>query len=82
MCESSTMPGYVHYDMFKKVIIGWKSQSSKLLDDETVLEAFVACGGQPNGEGVVDSSKLIEIIKEQFEMTINIEKLLAEIDTN
>ena len=31
---------------------------------------------------MVDSQKLVEIIKEQFEMTINIEKLLLEIDTD
>lgn len=46
------------------------------------MEAFVACGGQPNGDGMVDVRKLVEIIKEQFEMTINIEKLLQEIDTD
>jgi hypothetical protein len=57
--------------------LGWKEkQSSKILGDETILEAFVACGGQPNGDGIVDTQKLVEIIKEQFEMTINIEEML------
>ena len=37
-------------------------------------------GGLPNKEGFVDSSKLIQIIKNEFEMTIDIEKLITEID--
>ena len=37
-------------------------------------------GGQPNGEGSIDAEKLIRIIKHEFEMTIDIEKLIQDID--
>ena len=37
-------------------------------------------GGQPNGEGYIDAEKLIRIIKSEFEMTIDIEKLINDID--
>ena len=37
-------------------------------------------GGQPDGEGFIDAQKLIIIIKDEFEMTIDIEKLIADID--
>jgi Ca2+-binding EF-hand superfamily protein len=37
-------------------------------------------GGQPNGEGYIDADKLIRIIKNEFEMTIDIEKLIQDID--
>ena len=37
-------------------------------------------GGQPNGEGSIDADKLIQIIKYDFEMTIDIEKLIKDID--
>ena len=37
-------------------------------------------GGEPDGEGAVDATKLIRTIKEEFEMTIDIEKLIEEID--
>ncbi len=37
-------------------------------------------GGEKNGDGYIDASKLIKIIKKDFEMTIDIEKLIAEID--
>ena len=37
-------------------------------------------GGLPNGEGYIDAEKLIRIIKNEFEMTIDIEKLIQDID--
>ena len=37
-------------------------------------------GGQQDGEGFIDADKLIRIIKSDFEMTIDIEKLIKEID--
>jgi Ca2+-binding EF-hand superfamily protein len=37
-------------------------------------------GGQANGEGYIDADKLIRIIKQEFEMTIDIEKLIQDID--
>ena len=37
-------------------------------------------GGQQDGEGFIDADKLIRIIKNDFEMTIDIEKLIKEID--
>ena len=44
------------------------------------MESFVSMGGQANGDGIVDANKLIDIIKNQFEMTIDIEQLIADID--
>jgi len=46
------------------------------------LEAFVAMGGGIDKQGNVDSVKLIQIVKEEFNMTIDIERLLNEIDTD
>ena len=37
-------------------------------------------GGQENGEGFIDAEKLIRIIKVEFEMTIDIEKLIKDVD--
>lgn len=45
-----------------------------------MLDAFVAMGGEPNGDGAIDAEKLIKTIKEEFEMTIDIEKLIEDID--
>lgn len=35
------------------------------------LDAFVALGGQPDKEGSVSKETLIEIIKQEFELTID-----------
>lgn len=40
----------------------------------------MALGGEANKEGSIDASRLIEIIKHEFEMTIDIEKLIKDID--
>lgn len=45
-----------------------------------MLDAFVAMGGEPDGDGAINADKLIKTIKEEFEMTIDIEKLIKEID--
>ena len=37
-------------------------------------------GGQEDGEGSIDAEKLIHTIKKEFEMTINIEQLIREVD--
>lgn len=37
-------------------------------------------GGQADGEGFIDAQKLIKIIKHDFDMTIDIEKLIQDID--
>ena len=37
-------------------------------------------GGEEDGDGSIDAEKLIRIIKDEFEMTIDIEKLIADID--
>ena len=39
-------------------------------------------GGGIDKQGNVDSVKLIQIVKEEFNMTIDIERLLNEIDTD
>jgi Ca2+-binding EF-hand superfamily protein len=37
-------------------------------------------GGEPDGDGAINADKLIYTIKEEFQMTIDIEKLIEEID--
>jgi calmodulin len=37
-------------------------------------------GGEPDGDGAINAEKLIATIKHEFEMTIDIEKLIQEID--
>ncbi|OMJ92473.1 hypothetical protein SteCoe_4818 [Stentor coeruleus] len=49
-------------------------------DEEDLIDAFVAMGGNKDKSGIIDTEKLINVIRHQFEMTIDIEKLIEEID--
>ena len=44
------------------------------------MDAYVSMGGDEDGGGYIDADKLIRVIKEDFEMTIDIEKLIQDID--
>ena len=46
-------------------------QLSKLISN--IVDAFVALGGQPNKDGFISKNTLIEIIKTEFELTIDME---------
>ena len=71
--------GEISYPQFKHVIAEQKKNQSQSNEEDT-LDAFVAMGGQDDGDGFIDADKLIRIIKEEFEMTIDIEKLIQDID--
>ena len=63
-----------------KTIISEKRESENSSTVEDLLDAYVAMGGDDDGGGCVDANKLIDTIKNEFEMTIDIEKLIAEVD--
>ena len=48
----------------------------------TPVDAFVACGGNPDKSGHVAKDTLIHIIKESFGLTIDIESLIKQVDTD
>ena len=43
------------------------------------MDAFVALGGQSNKDGYISKNNLIEIIKTEFELTIDMEEYLRKI---
>ena len=67
--------GEISYSQFRHVIAEQKKNQSASNEEDT-LDAFVAMGGQEDGEGSIDAQKLISIIKDEFEMTIDIVKLI------
>jgi Ca2+-binding EF-hand superfamily protein len=71
--------GKIQFAQFK-LLINEKRENERGSSAEDLLDAFVAMGGEPDGEGAIDANKLIKTIKEEFEMTIDIEKLIQEID--
>ena len=45
-----------------------------------LLDAYVAMGGDNDGGGCIDAERLIKTIRDDFEMTIDIEALIADAD--
>ena len=72
--------GIIHYSDFKVRILERELTRLKGSDEAELLDAYVAMGGEEDGGGCVDAKKLISTIKEEFQMTIDIEKLIEEID--
>tara|TARA_B110000305_G_scaffold221704_1_gene264675 strand:- start:211 stop:447 length:237 start_codon:yes stop_codon:yes gene_type:complete len=68
--------GMIPYSEFKSRVVEAEVQRIMGSDETELLDAFVAMGGQPDGEGCVDANKLIKTIKEEFQMTIDIEALI------
>ncbi len=58
--------GYIKYSAFKAKIADREVQRLMGSDESELLDAFVAMGGEPDGEGCVDAKKLIMTIKEEF----------------
>ena len=71
--------GTIEFYQFKN-LVDEKRENEGGSTEEELLEAFVAMGGLPDGDGFIDADKLIHTIKNDFEMTIDIEKLIQEID--
>jgi len=69
----------IDYNDFLKVIAYYRTIQS-YNDENDFVDAFVAMGGNPDMSGKVDAQKLIQVIKEEFNMTIDIVKLIEEID--
>ena len=69
----------ISLEEFKNVILEQKKNQTAMNEEDT-LDAFVSMGGNLDTSGCIEADKLIHIIKKEFEMTINIEELIAEID--
>ena len=57
-------------------------QNEQESEADEYLDAFVGLGGQYDKEGTVSKEKLIEIIKAEFELTIDMEEFLRKIGGN
>lgn len=74
------MSGSIDFAEFLKVIENQKERAENFDNESDMIDAFVACGGNPDKSGCVVSSTLVKIIKQDFGLTIDIEELIAEVD--
>ena len=67
---------------FLKVMVNQKGRAEKFGDESDMIDALVACGGAQDKSGCVQRDTLVKIIKQDFGLTINIEELINEVDSN
>ena len=68
--------------LFIRVIENQKEREEKFDDESDMIDAFIACGGNPDKGGHVKKETLVKIIKHDFGLTIDIEELINKIDTD
>ena len=54
-------------------------QAEQENESDEYLDCFVSLSGQPDKEGCVSKESLIQIIKEEFELTIDMEEFLRKV---
>ena len=76
---SSTQSTVISLQEFKSVI-GEQKKFQSVSQEVDTLDAFVSLGGDNDGGGFINAQRLIDIVKNEFQMTIDIEQLINEID--
>lgn len=76
------MSGSIDFGEFLKVVETQKKRAGSCDDENDMIDAYVACGGQPDKSGHVKRDTLVKIIKHDFGLTIDIEDLINKIDTD
>ena len=74
-----TNKGYIDYISFRAAVEKKRAGEQRSSKAE-LLDAFIAMGGEEDGDGSIDADLLVKIIKHDFQMTIDIEALILEID--
>jgi len=76
------MSGSIDFSEFIRVIENQKERAEKFDDESDMIDAFIACGGNPDKGGHVKKETPVKIIKHDFGLTIDIEELINKIDTD
>jgi calmodulin len=49
-------------------------------EEADTIDAFVSLGGNPDRTGFIDNTKLIKVVRDEFGMTIKLDRLIEELD--
>jgi calmodulin len=74
--------GAIDFGEFLAVIERQKEKAEEYAADADMIDAFVACGGNADKSGHVTRDRLVQIIKRDFGLTIDIEALIDAVDTD
>ncbi|ETV68720.1 hypothetical protein H257_15315 [Aphanomyces astaci] len=74
--------GEIEFPEFLRVIETQKRRAMEYDDESDFIDAYVACGGGPDKTGHVERRVLVHLIKKDFGLPIDIDKMLDELDTD
>ncbi|KAF1793832.1 EF-Hand 1, calcium-binding site [Phytophthora cactorum] len=74
--------GEIEFAEFLQVIEAQKLRAAQFDDESDFIDAFVACGGNPDKTGHVERKMLVQLIKKDFGLPIDIDRMLDELDTD
>ncbi|KAF4323316.1 hypothetical protein G195_003637 [Phytophthora kernoviae 00238/432] len=74
--------GEIEFAEFLQVIEAQKLRAAQFDDESDFIDAFVACGGSPDKTGHVERRMLVQLIKKDFGLPIDIDRMLDELDTD
>jgi calmodulin len=72
--------GEIEFAEFLRAFEKQRGGQTSLEDELDTLDAFVALGGNRDKSGSLDIARLVRVVREEFGMTIKIDKLLDELD--
>ncbi|CAM9115365.1 unnamed protein product [Pylaiella littoralis] len=77
------MKGLIDFTSFLKIVASQKSVRSVWSGDTgDLVDAFVACGGNPDETGSADVSKIVKIVKTDFGLDVDIEGIIDTLDVD
>jgi len=72
--------GEIEFAEFLQAFEKQRGGAQVVEDELDTIDAFVALGGASDKTGFIDTAKLIKVVKDEFGMTIKIDRLIEELD--
>jgi Ca2+-binding EF-hand superfamily protein len=79
VATDSSEENTINFGEFVRLMTARKKRQQAVSDDD-LLEAYVACGGDEDGGGCVNADILVRVIKEDFQLAIDIKELIMAVD--
>jgi calmodulin len=74
--------GEIEFSEFLRAFEKQRSGSLATEDENDVLHAFLALGGNIDKSGYIDNGKMIATVRDKFKMTLRVDKLIEELDAD
>lgn len=72
--------GEIEFAEFLRAFEKQRGVNVDLEDELDTIDAFVALGGNEDKSGFVEQKKLVSVVKDEFGMTIKVDRLVEELD--